>query len=246
MLRVIKKAEKLLLPKRVYKKLAEFKNAYIPTPLKSYSQEGEDLILLRIFEKKRTGFYVDVGAHHPFRFSNTYLFYRMGWRGINIDATPGSMKLFNKFRKRDINIEVAIGEKEDILTFYIFNEPALNTFDENLARQRNGKMGYYIIKELLLKVLPLSKILEKYLPEGQEIDFLNVDVEGKDFEVLKSNDWSTYRPKVVLVEILPSSIEEVFKHPIFIFMKENGYSFFAKTFNTCFFVENEFLKEIKK
>jgi hypothetical protein len=182
MLRVIKKAAKLLLPERVYKRLAELKNAYIPASLKSYSQEGEDLILLRIFEKKRTGFYVDVGAHHPFRFSNTYLFYRMGWRGINIDATPGSMKFFNKFRKRDINIEVAIGEKEDILTFYIFNEPALNTFNENLARQRNGKMGYYIIKELPLKVLPLSKILEEYLPEGQEIDFLNVDVEGKDFE----------------------------------------------------------------
>jgi hypothetical protein len=56
MLRVIKKAAKLLLPKRVYKKLAEFKNAYIPTPLKSYSQEGEDLILLRIFEKSELGF----------------------------------------------------------------------------------------------------------------------------------------------------------------------------------------------
>jgi len=246
MLRVIKKGAKLLLPERVYKKFAEFKNAYIPTSSKSYSQEGEDLILLRIFEKKRIGFYVDVGAHHPFRFSNTYLFYRLGWRGINIDATPGSMKLFNKFRKRDINVEVAIGEKEEILTFYIFNEPALNTFDENLARQRNGKMGYYIIKKLPIKVLPLSKILEEYLPEGQEIDFLNVDVEGKDFEVLKSNDWSTYKPKVVLVEILHSSIEEVFKYPIFIFMKENGYSFFAKTFNTRFFAENEFLKEIKK
>jgi len=85
-LRVIKKGAKLLLPDRVYKKLAEFKNAYIPTSLKSYSQEGEDLILLRIFEKKRIGFYVDVGSHHPFRFSNTYLFYRLGWRGINIDA----------------------------------------------------------------------------------------------------------------------------------------------------------------
>jgi FkbM family methyltransferase len=246
MLRVIKKAAKLLLPERVYKRLAELKNAYIPASLKSYSQEGEDLILLRIFEKKRTGFYVDVGAHHPFRFSNTYLFYRMGWRGINIDATPGSMKLFNKFRKRDINIEVAIGEKEDILIYYIFNEQALNTFDENLAKQRNGKMGYYIIKKLPLKVYPLSKILEEYLPIGQEIDFLNVDVEGKDFEVLKSSDWSRFRPKVVLVEILSSSIEEVFESPIYIFMKENGYIFFAKTFNTCFFVENEFLKEIKR
>jgi hypothetical protein len=107
-------------------------------------------------------------------------------------------------------------------------------------------MGYYIIKELPVKVYPLSKILEEYLPKGQEIDFLNIDVEGKDFEVLRGNDWNKYRPKVVLVEILTSSIEEIYKNPIYIFMKENGYIFFAKTFNTCFFVENEFLRERKE
>jgi len=146
MLRVIKKAAKLLLPERVYKKLAELKNAYIPTSLKSYSQEGEDLILLRIFEKKRIGFYVDVGAHHPFRFSNTYRFYLRGWRGINIDPMPGSMRLFNKFRKRDINLELAVGENEDTLIYYMFNEPALNTFDEGLAKTRDGKNGYYNIQ----------------------------------------------------------------------------------------------------
>ena len=64
----------------------------------SYSQEGEDLVLRKIFKKQDKGFYVDVGAHHPKRFSNTFLLYKKGWNGINIDATPGSMKLFNKFR----------------------------------------------------------------------------------------------------------------------------------------------------
>jgi FkbM family methyltransferase len=212
----------------------------------SYSQEGEDLILRRIFEHKQKGFYVDVGAYHPFLFSNTYIFYLRGWRGINIDATPGSMRLFNKFRKRDINLEIAVGEKEETLTYYMFNEPALNTFDENWVKEMNGKMGYYIVKKVPIKVYPLLKILEKYLPKDQEIDFLNIDVEGKDFEVLKGNDWNKYRPKVVLVEILTSSIEEIYKNPIYIFMRENGYTFFAKTFSTCFFVENEFLRERKE
>jgi FkbM family methyltransferase len=239
----IKRWLKKILPKEIIEIIRLIFKKY---SLSSYSQEGEDLILQRIFGYKNVGFYIDVGAYHPFRFSNTYLFYLKGWRGINIDPTPGSMKLFNKFRKRDINLEVGISEKEGVLTYYIFNEPALNTFDENLAKKRDGKKGYYIIKELSIKVYPLSKILEEYLPEGQKIDFLTIDVEGKDFEVLKSNDWSRFRPKVVLVEILSSSIEEVFESPIYIFMKENGYSFFAKTFNTCFFVENEFLKEIKR
>src|SRR5215510_10661697 len=60
----------------------------------SFSQQGEDLILARLFEGQRRGFYVDVGAHHPRRFSNTFLLYRRGWRGLNIDAAPGSMRLF--------------------------------------------------------------------------------------------------------------------------------------------------------
>ncbi len=76
----------------------------------SYSIEGEDRIVRSLFwEKRDTGFYVDVGAHHPFRFSNTYLFYTQGWRGINIDATPGSMRAFKKHRPRDINLEIGIG-----------------------------------------------------------------------------------------------------------------------------------------
>ena len=148
--------------------------------------------------------------------------------------------------ERDINLEIGIGEKESILTYYIFNEPALNTFDTNLSKQRNGKGGYYIVKELPIKVYPLSKIIKEYIPKEQEIDFLTIDVEGKDFEVLKSNDWDRYRPKVVLVEISNSSLEEVCENPIYIFMKEKCYSFFAKTFNTCFFITNEFLKEINK
>ena len=78
---------------------------------KSYSQEGEDLILQRFFEKQAVGFYVDVGAHHPRRYSNTYLFYKKGWSGINIDAMPNSMKRFDKYRPRDINIEKPISEK---------------------------------------------------------------------------------------------------------------------------------------
>jgi len=99
---------------------------------------------------------------------------------------------------------------------------------------------------LPIKVYPLSKILDEYLPREQEIDFLNVDVEGKDFEVIKSNNWNKFRPKIVLVEILASSIEEILENPLYLFMKQNDYSFFAKTFNTCFFIEKEFLRRFKQ
>src|SRR5580658_8816405 len=77
----------------------------------SFSQEGEDMILASFFEGKKNGFYVDVGAHHPKRFSNTHHFYIRGWRGINVDATPGSMKLFRRTRPDDINIEAAVSDQ---------------------------------------------------------------------------------------------------------------------------------------
>lgn len=109
---------KIILPSSVVKFIVNFKNNYLDGyALKSYFQEGEDMILRRIFERQSTGFYVDVGAHHPKRFSNTYFFYKKSWTGINVDAMPGSMKLFEKVRSRDINIEKPISSEKQVLTY---------------------------------------------------------------------------------------------------------------------------------
>jgi FkbM family methyltransferase len=161
----------------------------------AFSQEGEDLILNRIFSGKHQGFYIDIGAHHPVRFSNTYLFYKMGWRGINIDAMPGSMKPFQKHRSRDINLEVPINSTSTEIDFYIFNDPALNGFSKELSLKRDSESEIFKIeKTLKLKTYRLDEILNKHLPKNQPIDFMSVDVEGLDLEVLKSNNWEKYRP----------------------------------------------------
>ncbi|MEA5463494.1 FkbM family methyltransferase [Leptothoe sp. PORK10 BA2] len=99
----------------------------------SFSQEGEDRVLHRIFEGKKKGFYIDVGAYHPQRFSNTYLFYLSGWKGINIDASPENIKRFTNLRPRDINLSIAISDTCQELTFYTYKESALNTFSYELA-----------------------------------------------------------------------------------------------------------------
>ena len=207
---------------------------------RSWSQEGEDLILNRIFEYKKKGFYIDVGSHHPKRFSNTYLLYRRGWNGINIDAMPGSMENFRRYRPRDINIEAGIAETEGFLRYYIFNEPALNGFSKDLSLLRDSQNNNYrILNTLLVPVSPLSKLLKKYLRTGHKIDFLSVDVEGFDLEVLKSNDWTSYRPHYVLVEILSSESKNLYKDTTFLFMQENEYIFYAKCMNTVFFVDQK-------
>ncbi len=103
---------KPFIPKKIleiYRKIRIFLFPRLVYRVDSYSQNGEDRILARIYERQRYGFYVDIGAHHPFRFSNTYLLYKRGWNGINIDAMPKSMELFNKYRNRDINIECGVG-----------------------------------------------------------------------------------------------------------------------------------------
>ena len=201
---------------------------------KYYSQEGEDIILNRIFEDKASGLFVDVGAHHPKRFSNTFLLYKKGWHGINIDPLPGSMKIFKKIRPRDINLEIAVSHKEQELTYYMFNEPALNSFSKTIAMQHQND-HYKIEKMIKVPSLPLSKILTNHLPKRQAIDVLNVDVEGLDLEVLRSNDWQNYRPKIILVEILNSSLNTINSEPIYKFLGKMGYSLVSKLFHTCIF-----------
>lgn len=204
--------------------------------VKSYSQEGEDMILRRLFESRPTGFYVDVGAHHPKRFSNTYYFYKAGWHGINIDAMPGSMTAFRKIRPRDINLEVAIASEQGVLDYYVFNETALNSLSRKLAESQLEKRDPYRIERVVeLQTEKLSEVLNAHLPAGQRIDFLSVDAEGFDFDVLRSNDWTRYRPEVVLVEILDSSLADLLRHEITQFMRQQGYTLYAKCVNTVFF-----------
>lgn len=203
---------------------------------KSYSQEGEDMILNRIFEFKNDGFYVDVGAHHPMRFSNTYFFYRKGWRGINIDAMPGSMNKFNRYRPEDINLELAISNQGKELTYYMFNDPALNGFDERLSAEREkNHEQYHVIDRKKIKTVPLSEVLLKYVPENRQIDFLSIDVEGLDFEVLQSNDWKKFKPKMILTEVLDLDLAKVGENPVLQLLTTQGYSLYAKTVNTVFF-----------
>jgi FkbM family methyltransferase len=202
----------------------------------SYSQEGEDMVLRRIFEDKPTGFFIDVGAHHPKRFSNTYYFYRRGWRGINIDATPGTKRLFDKVRPRDINLETAVAERRRDLVFYEFTEHALNSaFPTSPVDRGLGATAF--AREHLLRAEPLRDLLRRHLPPGTAVDFLSVDVEGMDLEVLRSNDWSAVRPALVLVECWGVQDERVVETPEYAFMVAQGYTFCAKTFSTVFFRE---------
>jgi FkbM family methyltransferase len=200
-----------------------------------YAQEGEDLILTEYFDNIKEGFFVDVGAYNPVLFSNTYLFYLKGWRGINIDARPGSMEQFNIVRPRDINVETAVGVEEKTLTYYMFDEPALNGFSKQISEDRNSNTPFQIVNTVDLQLKRLETILNEHLPAGQEISFMSVDVEGLDLEVLNSNNWDKYKPKMMLVETSVTADGIAFESPIHLFLESKGYYFVAKTYRTSFY-----------
>ena len=203
----------------------------------SFSQEGEDLLLMRLFEGTAAGIYVDVGAHHPFRFSNTCLLHQRGWRGINIDARPGSMRLFRRFRPDDVNLEVGISEQPTSLEFFVFAEPALNTFDETLAVDRQ-KQGWALTGRTTVTCMTLAQVLDQHLSRlgADAIDLLTVDAEGLDLQVLKSNDWRRFRPRAIVVEILESELDQVTRSPTAAFLKNVGYTPSAKLYNSVVFL----------
>jgi hypothetical protein len=230
---------KKILPNDLYRKfLLEKNNPFIKFFNESYSQEGEDMILRRIFENKKSGFYVDVGAYHPKRFSNTYYFYKRGWLGINIEARPGSKQLFDKIRPRDINIEVPISNFSEELTYYAFDEPALNGLIKDLADLRVKNKAGKILFTKKMNTSTLSEILDKYLPKNTVIDFMSIDVEGLDLNVLESNNWDKYQPRYILIEDLDQCNTSLSDSTISKFLIQKNYSFFAKTVNTYFYVSS--------
>lgn len=203
------------------------------------------MILRRLFDRRRAGFYVDVGAHHPLRFSNTYFFYRQGWSGINIEPNPEAALPFLFFRPRDLHVQMGVNEAAGMMKYYCFSDAALNTFDSNLAHKREQVSSNRIVDVLEIAVDRLDAILDQRLPAGKQIDFLSVDVEGLDLAVLRSNDWTRFRPRCVLAEALGlSSLAELPVNEIACFLQATGYEFFAKSFNTLFFRDSRWTRPV--
>ena len=222
-------------PSRSMRRESRKKMRYFKPNL-SYSQEGEDMVLKRLFEGQESGFYVDVGAHHPYRFSNTALLYQCGWRGINIDPNPGTSTLFDRYRPDDVNLELGINNSSEPLDFYIFKEPALNTFDTKTAAEHISSGKWELLHKKSVQQKTLSEVLDQHLPEGMKIDFLTIDVEGIGYEVLTSNDWNKYLPDVVLIEVWGDlTLMSLLSMPESKLLTSYGYQLIAKTVNTAFF-----------
>ena len=224
---------KQFIKNKLCKKLQEHKHHY-------YSHYGEDVILHYIFKNQKNGFYVDVGCYHPDFFSNTKKLHLNSWKGINIDANMETIDLFNKARPSDINLNLAISENTGEGEYFKFLEidEAGGGSGNSLSTEVKKKYEEIGLKaqKFKVKMQPLAKTLDEHAT-NIEIDFLNIDVEGFDLQVLKSNNWDLYRPKIIAIEIWQKDIDfdNPMKNEIYKYLRDKNYKAFSITIHTWFF-----------
>ena len=194
---------------------------------KSYAMDGED-IAINVFNKKlEKGFYVDIGAHHPIQRNNTHLLFKKGWEGINIDINKFSIDLFNFLRPEDLNLQIAVSDKEGELSFYYQKKfSQLNTTDKEIAKE--NFQGNY--QEKKVKCQTIQNILDNSKYSNKKIDFLNIDVEGAEMKVLNTLNFEIYDPSLICVEILgyremqsEQREKEIKNNEIYKFLVNKGY-----------------------
>jgi len=182
----------------IYKRKLKYKK-------NSYSFNSVDLIVDYIFKNKKNGFYLDVGAQHPVSNNNTYLLFKKGWNGINIDLDKKNIDLFKIARPKDMNLNYAVSdsEKEVDLFFYHDTSP-INTLSKEVSNFQKAKVNK--IKKIQTK--SLDHILEN-INLTNHIDYINIDVEGHEGQVLKGFNIDKYKPSVISVEYLDLNMNKL-------------------------------------
>ena len=196
---------------------------------KSFSEYFEDFILYVLLLDIKNGFYIDIGAYDPNKVSVTKAFYLRGWNGINIEPLPNQFKLFEKERPKDINLQMVIGNNEGNVTFYVDGQ--CSTVQKKYAK-RNESIN--------IKMDTMSNICKKYVPEGKEVDFCKIDVEGNERDVLLGYDFDNYKPKVFCVEsTIPLSFKPNYQLWEEILIK-NGFTFVYERGVNRYYVNKKF------
>jgi len=209
----------------------------------SFSQCGEDIIVSYIFKLRGIDkpTYLDVGANDPLFLSNTALLYGRGCRGINIEANPALISNFKKLRSKDINVNVGIGYQVGTLDFFVINDFTLSTFSTKQCENILATGKYHITETKKIKVTTIQNILNEYnITEFP--DFLTLDTEGMDLEILKTIDYKSNGPKVICVEIAHYSPKGTGarKTELVDFLSSNGYYEYANTNLNAIMVKRDF------
>tara|TARA_B100001059_G_C17724485_1_gene522634 strand:+ start:366 stop:1124 length:759 start_codon:yes stop_codon:yes gene_type:complete len=209
---------------------------------KSFSSNSVDLIIGELFKNQKKGIYIDVGCNHPFIGNNTYKLFKKGWNGINIDLDYTFIDSFKFHRPKDDNIQIGVSDKSGEQEMYFHHErSAINTLEN--SRGKNA-----ILKKNI-KTSTLNNIIEKSNFKNKEIDYVSIDVEGFELNVLKGFDLKKYKPKALSIEFIdPQMKKEEFYHQninniinseVYKYMLDNDYHFVNLLHSDLIFVSKE-------
>jgi len=200
----------------------------------SYAQNREDVLLARAFEQQTSGFYIDIGANHPTYDSVTRHFYESGWSGINVEPGETYSELARE-RPRDTNLNLAISNRPGTIAYYEFPGTGLSTLcvAEVAARMDEGRTPV----QRQVEALTLKSICESYV--SREIDFISIDVEGHEREVIEGGDWQQWRPRVALIESTRPISTEPSHEPWEPLLLSAGYQFAVFDGLNRFYVRDE-------
>ena len=212
-------------------------------PRLAYSHWGVDLIITKLLNSRNKGIYIDVGCHHPFLNNHTYLLYKSGWEGINIDVDYNSIDMFNFFRKSDVNIQTAVTDhKGEVDLFFYHNRAAKNTISKEFGSGAKEKKK--------INSDTLNNIIENSKFKNSKIDFVSIDVEGNEMNVLNGFNLKKYKPKLILLEfILPNKkefyekdINEITNSEIYKFLIKNEYKLINWNHDDLLFMRLDYSK----
>ena len=208
-----------------------------------FSQFGEDIVLRELLKKEcQKGFYVDVGCYHPKKYSNTYMLYKKGWSGINIDMEEDKIRLFKMARPHDFNVLSAVSDKREEVILHRFSQYGLgSTINKSVALSTNDEL----LDTQSIVTKSLNEIIDGSPYKGKQIDVLSIDVEGMDFRVLRSLDIKKYSPKVIIIEDHHKKIEDILETDTYKFLVQNNYILRSWSFYSLIFVlpGSDILKE---
>ena len=215
----------------------------IYSPKKTYSFGGCDLLIDYIFKSKKKGFYLDVGCQHPVSNNNTYLLYRRGWNGINIDLDPKNIRLFNLERPNEINICKCVSSDNSEKDLFFFHPGSpINSLEKKTTKDKSN----FSVKKI--KTFTLNSILEDH--ETRHIDYFNLDVEGHEIDILKNFNIKYYKPKVISVEFIDyqmkklefknNNINRVLQSNLYKYFISNDYHFVNWSHADLIFVHKDF------
>ncbi len=204
----------------------------------SYSQSGEDLIIQFILAALRRNHpsYIDIGANHPIKFSNTFRYYRMGCRGICIEPDPVLYKQIVSVRPHDVCLNIGIGiNNVKEADFYVMSTDTLNTFSKEEAERYQSYGNQKIERVEKIPLIPLNDIMEKYFVP----DFISLDTEGFDIKILQSINFTQYRPLIFCIETITYTEDKTERKipDIFEIMRQHGYMLYGDTYINSIFVD---------